>query len=419
MRIINEKENKGFTLVEIIVSMLVLSITIVSVLSAFTVSAKSNKLTRKLQSAEALMEDLTEYIEAGGESGTGRDYTAFSLNTPTEEEDPLDSNKKTYTIQNVSKGFNTYTVKVMENSAPEKYSADSINDYEVFAFGGSGSNAIFINASANVMQEMENEMLNNFKMLHENAVQEYNDELLAGVEEGDPQPEEEDCVSEDTLKQRITREIQVRLEMAGANQVVVKAVAVYKFEPVAGFSEEIRFPSDEESKIYERQIYQSAKYNLPSESTGALNQIYLLHSQFGDSVASKCEIRILNFVANNKCDIYLIRQNGDVQGEHATPINSANLYNDLNSYAGSSATTIVSFITTNASEPVVMADKIDLYCSELIQPDPSGTKPGWVSEHPNTLIASQEKVRAVEITVDIIDPETGSVLLTNTGVYLQ
>jgi len=416
MRIIQEKENKGFTLVEIIVSMLVLSITIVSVLSAFTVSAKSNKLTRKLQSAEALMEDLTEYIEAGGENGTGRDYTAFSLNTPTEEVDPLDSNKKTYTIQNVSKGFNTYTVKVMENSAPDKYSADKINDYEVFTFGGAGSNAILINASLSEMSTMETEMLANFMMLHQDAVDEYNADQQAAVGEGSPTPAPESYISEDVLKTAISRELQVRLETVGTNQVAVKVVAVYEFEGVAGV--DIKFPTDEESKFYERQIYQSAKYALPTETIGALNQIYIMFS--ASEMATKyteCEIRILNFVVNNKCDIYVIRQ-----GTDSTRTDSASLYktDDLRAQVGgASAKTKISFVSTNVAEPVSAIGQIDLYCSEGITVDPSGTLPATVTAHANSLIASQDKVRAVEITVEIIDPDTGSVLLTNTGVYLK
>ena len=61
---INKKNNKGFTLVEVIVSMLVLSIVISSVLTAFSLSAKANARTKKVQSAESLMEDLQELANA-------------------------------------------------------------------------------------------------------------------------------------------------------------------------------------------------------------------------------------------------------------------------------------------------------------------------------------------------------------------
>ena len=57
---IRKNKNKGFTLVEVIGSMLVLSITISSVLTAFSLSAKSNAKTKRIQGAESLMEDLLE-----------------------------------------------------------------------------------------------------------------------------------------------------------------------------------------------------------------------------------------------------------------------------------------------------------------------------------------------------------------------
>ena len=60
---ITKKNNKGFTLVEVIVSMLVLSIVISSVLTAFSLSAKANAKTKK--SAERRVLD-------GGFVGAGK-----------------------------------------------------------------------------------------------------------------------------------------------------------------------------------------------------------------------------------------------------------------------------------------------------------------------------------------------------------
>ena len=61
-----KKQNQGFTLVEVVVSMLVLSIISVTILTAFTQAAKANTKSRKVQDAEKVLINFSEYLEAGG-----------------------------------------------------------------------------------------------------------------------------------------------------------------------------------------------------------------------------------------------------------------------------------------------------------------------------------------------------------------
>ncbi len=409
MRIIKEKKNKGFTLVEVIVSMLVLSITIVSVLSAFTASAKSNNTTRKMQAAEALMEDVSEYVSAGGDrlgSESVRTYAVFGTAvTPTPDPTNPNPTVKEYTINEVSKGFHKFTIKITEDTNPTKYNADEMNSYDVFSFGGVGTNAALINACVSALSDVEDIIFEYYKTAHENEILTHNlaQDLLPPAERV-----MKTAKSDTVITAGISRELQLRTETNGT-EMQVKMYACYELVDTS-----IEFPAASE-KTREALIYESQKYDDPNGTgSNTLNQIYLLFSGSEKATATPdCEIRILDNASVLDCSMYIVRQE-----TAATMTAAAELFKEENlktRVGGDSATTKISFYESKGSVNTVLPRNLDLYCSEKI----IGAIPTSVEKYENDLIAGNSDTRVVEIKIDIIDPETGAVLLTDSEVYLQ
>lgn len=418
MRIIKKKENKGFTLVEVIVSMLVLSITVVSVLSAFTVSSKSNKLTRKMQAAEALMEDVSEYAAAGLDSSK-RDYSVFGtavVTTPTSAPGvtPGATTEKTYTLSGVAKGFNKFNVKITENTSPAKYSASALNDYEMFSFGGNGANALMIDAckESTAVANVESRVLEEFTAKHEFALKEYNDEKAAeAIAAGSPTPTPKPKKTEAELKDAIQREIEVRTVSNATDKMELQVYLVYKINVGTDFE----YSDVEEDKTIEKKIFNSPEFDIPGIGGEKIDQVYILFndSDIAKSSLAECDIRIKDETKTLNCTMFLVRQGT------ATASTSAILYteSEMVTAVGSSAETKVSFKPDATALGILEPNGIEMYCSEKV--NIVSLKPETVAKYDNKLLSGSADARLVEIKIEIIDPETGAVLLTDTEVHLQ
>lgn len=425
MRIIKDKENKGFTLVEIIVSMLVLSITIVSVLSAFTVSAKSNKHTRKVQAAESLMEDLNEMVGSGN-----RNYTLLGSVNTTTPTPGITVNE----ISGVTKGFNTFNVKITENTNPTKYSAGGLNNYEVFSFGGEGSNAVMVNACDPEMAIVEDAAWTYYSTIHKQVIDEENALLELGVT---PTPVVTPGVTpaatptpvpitpgvtptpktykpDTDIKAAISRELHITTE-TDSTHIKMYVHAVYTLH-----GDSIEFSSDESKRVLSVPIYETEtnRYLDPNSSTtDLLDQIYFLYSPsmftYNDPT-SCCDIRIFDTASVLKSSLYIVPQ----RETKKTSVDSvaAKLYDgtELASRVGSGATTI-SYADKDGN--VTSPKELKVYCPETITT--LGTTPLSATHYEKKLIGGSAEARVVEITIEVIDPETGAVLLSGTEVYLQ
>ncbi len=120
-------DNKGSTLVEIIVSVLIIGIVFVPLLMGLTNAMKANTRAEKNLNAESAGVNCIETIKAVGKKGlesitssasgspvfgTEKDFTAFSTSAKIKRE-----SLNTYRINNINEGSNTYYAKVSFSDA--------------------------------------------------------------------------------------------------------------------------------------------------------------------------------------------------------------------------------------------------------------------------------------------------------------
>ncbi len=145
--------NKGLSLVEVIVAALLLSIIVVSALQLFVMAARTNKVNRENNNAETLANNLMESVKAGQLLGAAKE--TYDINTDEEKHDffkfgvssaafvksdadsdsysPLtyviDDNKKIYSIHPSSSKRYVYKLSGLQEGAGSKtYSAEIIFD---------------------------------------------------------------------------------------------------------------------------------------------------------------------------------------------------------------------------------------------------------------------------------------------------
>ncbi len=120
------KSNAGLTLVEIIVTMLILVIIALPILGGFIVATRANAMAKDLAYARDAAENVIEVLDGLGvseealETGDG-----WACDTLTEEQ--LEANSFTYTVTGVRAGTGVYTAKVTCNKA----TYTDANNYEL------------------------------------------------------------------------------------------------------------------------------------------------------------------------------------------------------------------------------------------------------------------------------------------------
>lgn len=401
--LIRKKNNKGFTLVEVIVSMLVLSIMIVSVLSAFTSAAKSNTRTKKIQGAESLLENLLEYTKANAKEfdpekgmdelglyldlfitgGSSRVTTAFSDTNDVEVSE----------ITGVKEGMYEYTVRITRDRNPAAYATGSMNEHKVITFGESSGGTVVINAN---VTEYDTNALELFLAMHKEEVDRHN---LAEAERAAAEPgytaDSRSELTEEEMKNILMRELWLETSKPQPNKVQLKASMVYSVP------DSLMLPDGAERQT-ETEFFASEEFELSvgGPDTGKkLKQIYVLYSPSSTAKGlSESDVRILDKAGQLDANIFLAYQKSGLESlDDAVTKSLAGRYN-------SSDRVKVSFReSVNSYEPV----KLGVYCSAGLTVD---AKPSTVTTVANSLVAGDTAYRVVAINIEVIDPQTGQVL---------
>ena len=400
------KTERGFTLVEVVVSMLVLSIVIVSVLSAFVNSSKANNKTKVIQGAETLLSNLTEFIEAGGaETSTALDVDFSVMSMDTRTENDVNTNSKKYTYSNVEQGFNKYKVEIVKDIEPSKYS--NLNGYDVIRLGDSSSCSMLFDVSTQV-SAWDEDAIDSFRKLHQDQIRKLNEE--AGTEKytvpelsgtsfkffdvtNEKQFDKEDY-------QMISREVHLKVKNVGADEMEVEIFCRYILDSSVVLYDLSNDGSmtDEQNRDYEVNVSQKFKR---ADVTGThLDNIYLLYSPSKVSGAeSDDDILVYGDTSSLDANLFIVYQN---TGTQETVDNAAN--KSLSErFNGKSVT-------------VRCKDKpkgLQVYCSATVDKDLSLSETGNYTDvtfHSNNLIATDNKRRVYLYQVSVYDMKTGDLL---------
>lgn len=138
------KSNAGLTLVEIIVTMLILVVIALPILGGFIIAGRANARARDLAYARDAAENVVEVINSSGvseevfkELKKDHYWGNYTLKV-----DPTDENKFSYTIENVRAGTGTYTA-VIECNKSTYYDASNYTFPDMSALDSEKTVVIF------------------------------------------------------------------------------------------------------------------------------------------------------------------------------------------------------------------------------------------------------------------------------------
>lgn len=417
-------KNSGMTLVEVLVSMLVLSIAAVTVISAFSMAAQVNTKAKKQQGTAALMENMLEFAEAGGEDYAGwfgGDYTDLTpVVTPAPGVTPTPQTVKIEELQNVQSGLLNYTVKITTDTAPTKYASEQMNDLKVIHFGGTQNNSILIDATDTSNDALVTQL---YKSMHESAVTIHDleeDAILAEkTEAGEPYTPDYwgPALGEDGVKALINREIQLKSESTGTNKFRLVGELVYKV------ADSLQLP-DGTSRTYTFPLCYSEEFDSDTSAETSpkhLKQIYLMFKdeQTGDSEG--IDIRYWDPAGMLTANFFVVKQ-------ATAPANPT---------ASEASETADTALDADKFDHYYTATEDDVYIT-CVAPGGSAARPksakiysslgiaGDIKNYPtdieikeNELVATDEEVRAVTVKIEIYDQDTGNKLAEEEVTRLQ
>lgn len=413
--LISKKNNKGFSLVEVIVSMLVLSIVIGSVLTAFSLSAKSNAKTKKLQAAESMMEDLLELAGAVKDSSKYAETCAATFMGTKSTLPSSISTVENYKISGVQKGSYSFDIEISRDTQPAEYV--NMNNEEVISFGASGGHSVLIDASREGNRfdptnplDTENGYdamaRNTFITLHKNEIDSRN---VTRAE--DPLDKMEDT----DITALIDRDVLLMTEAVGTDKMQLAAYFTYKVpdddieDDDAGF---ILPVGTERYMFYE--IFRSAEYDKadsPAAGAEKLDKVYVLFSPCAwenISLSNNVDVRIWDPDSLLGADVFLISQEDTAK--------TVDAMKDFNWAArfDSSKDIKVSFRKYDESDAKAPY-RVDLYCPATLL----GVETlSGVTAHSGKLIPEAADIRVEELTITIKD-SAGNVLASDSIACLQ
>lgn len=412
-------KNSGMTLVEVLVSMLVLSIAAVTVISAFSMAAQVNTKAKKQQGTAALMENMLEYAEAGGEDfQTWFGVSAADYSEPAPGVTP-GPNEKVEELRNVQSGLLKYTVRVTTDTAPSEYEAGDLlhKTQEVIQFGGSGSNAILIDATGTSNDAMVRDL---FHSMHVSAVTVHNAEedikeaecLENGVPYVDDRWTEKSATEVNSL---IDREIWIYSEPVSGDTYRVVGYITYTV------SDSLELGDGTVNRVYKVPLCTSEEFDKESGGSGTkfLKQIYVMYStpleadSGGNLRRLGNDIRIWDSAGMMDVNLYLVKQTdslkdiGEASEEH------------LDDWFTPGDKVLIS--CKNESNVQTLPIALNIYSSVSVETEatiPTGDGQP-VQVYSESLLEKAEEVKVAKITIQIFDSDTGNELAVEEVVRLQ
>lgn len=375
------EKNSGFSLIEVIVGMLMLTIVIVSVLTAFTASAKNNVRTKKEQSAENLAVNLMEYAKAGGEE--------FSVVFGGTEEIPEAADA--VLLSDVPEGFFTYDVVVEKKYDAVEYDKDLLNAYETIRLGTEDKQTVFVDLGMNGIS-YDNSVVRLFLETHELYMEELNASLA----------EPEEVLTEQQLRQRMTRELVISTESIDAQKMQLVAELVYELEDT------VKLPEDTERTVI-REVCRSVSFDRGDISFGntkKIEQIFVLFTPYQGKKGS-ADIRILDEAKVLNSKLFLVWQ------ETADEALSDELYEKNLATRTGGAKVDISY----TSREGIPADpyRMELYSAVDFDAEYSSN----VVNHIYSLVPTGSGTRIASVLVQVKDPDSGAVLVELSGAYTE
>lgn len=428
-----KKQNQGFTLVEVVVSMLVLSIISVTILTAFTQAAKANTKSRKVQDAETVMINFSEYLEAGGDC----DFGPF----PKTDLDKVESGDITeYTVSGVSQGFNTFKVLVKKDTNPVKYQTSAFNEYEEINLGDPRNSSMLFDAVSETAS-FDNDALVTFHTIHEDAIKELNEKSSNhsayetpgekftgagalqnpnngnGYGNGNPGTGDGKYHFTDTRnkklfneedKSMISREIVVEVKDYPAdNQYSLSVRFRYKLDDKVVVKDTNENGSTDDEHIREYVIGESINFDYASNVDPTalhLENIYILfypNSPFSGKEYTE-DINFIGDVSKLSGNLFVAYQESGT-----VPDMDDVIAKSLEQRLGSTAK--VKIRCTSAPT------KLDIYASSKI--DIVGTSTN-TTKHENNLVATKQNVRTIVYNIQVLD-SNGKVMASNETTYIN
>ncbi len=415
-------KNSGMSLIEVIVSMLVLSIAVVAVTMSFSAASKINMGSKQKQSTESLMESLLEYAEAGGTK-----YKDWFSITPANyhlEQDFSDvapvSNVRKELLKNVGQGLYTYDVRITTDRAPAEYEKDKLNNFQVIQFGGSNSNTILIDASLlsndeeavpSGVSDYDETAYEYFYILNSSAVTEHNlIEEQIKLENPSYSMDPWDELEEADVPNHVDRELRLVVTTPTTGKMQLTAYLTYMLD------ESEHLPAGT-SHTYQMPIFVSEMYDVASYTEADakhLDQIYILFTEAKKEPVGYGygkDIRLWDYAGVMDAKIFLIYQESTTLG-----VGAAIQRDDLSNRA--TACTINMSFEDPETHVTYQPAGAEIYCSGTVSLEAYGSFPNVSCENRN-LAATGEEVRIVTTTLDILEAGTDNVLVSKKVTHLQ
>lgn len=226
------KSNSGFSLVEAIVALLVLSIIIIPLLNIFVFSARTNTRLSQQQEANIVASNIMEEIKAQGitqwADNKNWDFSEGPLKF-TESGGTLNFNVEVSSepsSHSTGAGILWNNYQMQDLSKMDKATTAVINPFELFvAYEGTGNNQ-----TVKLTDTYDDMAAAEFRNKHLEEIYEHWSDYVSGLDEGEEEPPAPEAYSLDEIKKMIERETIVTVKDdpdKPGKQVIVSAQIKY------------------------------------------------------------------------------------------------------------------------------------------------------------------------------------------------
>lgn len=402
------KRNEGFTLVEVIVAMLVLTIICASLLTAFSTAAKSSLATKKARSAEVLAANVMEYAKAGGER--------FALIFGGTEDTGTGSDR--VVLRGVSEGFFSYDVEIEKDYDVVEYEQALLNDFRDVLLGDSTENVAWISLPEQG-SVADAQALATFYEMHVQYVDAYNEEKRAEwitlrnqqeeeIENGltptptpIPEPAELMPMDRSELPAKTTRELILSAEPVAFGKMQLSARLSYTL------SQEVKIPEGMERTV-SKEVYRSRVFDSGDDILGGedcLDRVLVLYTPFSGGNESRV-IRVLDTGKVLDTKLFLVWSE-----ETRKPLEQELYAQDLPERTNGENLVLTFFSSEgNFYEPY----RLEVYSAVDLDEDVCSTVTYY-----DSLIATGQEERIAAVKVTVSDPDSGGVVARVSGAYTR